>query len=307
VSLPGPGVLLRAARAPSLVAGAMPPLVAGALATWQGHAVSLLQLALCVLGIVALQAGVNLANDYFDDASGLDADPEFSSNPFPLGSRAIQTGALSRRAVLVFSGACFATGAACGVWLDTVHPGHTVLALGALGALLGWFYTAPPLRIAYRGAGELVTFALFGPLACLGTTTVLTGGVNAAAGLVSTVVGVLAMAILYMHHFPQHDADRRHGKKTPVVRLGPARAGRLVPVILAVPYALVAWAVGIGALPWPTLAFALTAPLAVRAARTALAQADQARAMTRAFGQVLGVHFFGSLLLVGGLLLGTAG
>lgn len=300
-----PGDLVRAVRAPSLTAGAMPPLVAAALAAWQGQPVDALHLGLCVLGIVALQAGVNLANDYFDDASGLDADPEFSSNPFPLGSRAIQTGALSRRGVLAFSGICFAVGAACGVALDAVHPGHVVLLLGATGALLGWFYTAPPLRIAYRGAGEPVTFALFGPLAFLGTTYVLTGAVDAAAAWVSVAIGTLAMAILYMHHFPQHDADRRHGKRTPIVRLGPARAGRLVPAILAVPYVIVLAAVAAGALPWPALAFALTVPLSLGATRTALSRADQPRAMTRAFAQVLGVHFFGSLLLVGGLLLGA--
>jgi hypothetical protein len=29
--------------------------------------------------------------------------------------------------------------------------------------------------------------------------------------------------------FPQYEADRRHGKKTPIVRLGPVAAGRWVP------------------------------------------------------------------------------
>jgi 1,4-dihydroxy-2-naphthoate octaprenyltransferase len=301
----GPGDLVRAVRAPSLVAGLMPPLVAGALAAWQGRPVDPLHLALCALGVVALQAGVNLANDYFDDASGLDADPDFSSMPFPLGSRVIQSGALSRRGVLVFSAACFGAGAACGLALDAVHPGNVVLGLGAAGALLGWFYTAPPLRLAYRGVGEPVTFALFGPLAVLGTTYVLTGGVDAAAALLSVVVGLLVMTILYVHHFPQHEADRRHAKRTPVVRLGPARAGRLVPLFLALPYALVAAAVAAGMLPWPTLGFGLTLPLALRATRAALSRAEQPRAMTRAFAQVLGVHFFGSLLLAGGLLLGA--
>ena len=66
-------------------------------------------------------------------------------------------------------------GAACGLALNTIHPGHVVLALGATGFVLGWFYTAPPLRIAYRGAGEPVIFLLFGPLAGLGTYYVQTG------------------------------------------------------------------------------------------------------------------------------------
>lgn len=299
----GPGLWLRAVRAPSLAAGAMPVLVLTALVAYQGHPVHLGRFALTLLGMVALQAGVNLVNDYFDDESGLDADPDFARNPFPLGSRVIQAGELTRRQVLLLAGLCFAVGAGAGLVLDAIHPGHVVLWLGLAGAALGFFYTAPPLRIAYHGAGEPVTFLLFGPLAGLGVCYVQTGRVDAAALLLSCVVGVLAMAILYLHHFPQYEADARHGKRTPIVRLGPQGAGRLVPAILALPYAGVAAAVGLGFAPVWALAFFATLPLAVAASRTALRAASDARRMTRAFAQVAGLHLVGGLLLAGSLLL----
>jgi 1,4-dihydroxy-2-naphthoate octaprenyltransferase len=298
------GLILRATRAPSLVAGAMPAIVLNALVAHQGHPVSAARFAATLAGLVLAQAGVNLVNDYFDDASGLDADPDFARNPFPLGSRVIQSGALTRRGVLALAAACFAGAAACGLWLDTLHPGHVVLALGLAGFLLGFFYTAPPLRIAYHGAGEPIIFLLFGPLAGLGSYYVQTGRVDATAAFVSGIVGILVMAILYLHHFPQHDADARHRKKTPVVRLGPSGAGRLVPAMLALPYALVAAGAAFGWLPPFALAFFLSAPLAVGASRTALRQAADARAMTRAFGQVAGLNLVGGLLLAGGLWLG---
>jgi 1,4-dihydroxy-2-naphthoate octaprenyltransferase len=267
----------------------------------QGEPVHGLRFALTLLGIVALQAGVNVVNDLFDDASGLDADPAFAKNPFPLGSRALQSGALSRRGMWALAASCFGVGAACGLALDTLHPGHVVLALGATGFVLGWFYTAPPLSIAYRGAGEPVIFLLFGPLAGLGTYYVQTGSVNGAAALLSCAVGVLATTILFLHHFPQHAADAKHGKRTPIVRLGPKSAGRLVPWLLAAPYALVLAAVALGAVPPWALAFFATAPLALAVARTALRRADDARAMTAAVAQALGVDFFGGLLLAAGL------
>jgi 1,4-dihydroxy-2-naphthoate octaprenyltransferase len=298
------GLVLRATRAPSLVAGAMPALVLTALVAHQGYPVDGARFAATLIGLVLLQAGVNLVNDFFDDASGLDADPAFEKNPFPLGSRVIQSGELTRRGVLALAAACFAGGAACGLWLDTLHPGHVVLALGATGFLLGYFYTAPPLRISYHGAGEPVTFLLFGPLAGLGTYYVQTGHFDAVAAFVSCIVGILVMAILFLHHFPQHDADARHRKQTPVVRLGPAGAGRLVPAMLTLPYLLVAAGVGLAWLPPFALAFFLSAPLAVAASRTALRQAGDARAMTRAFGQVAGLNLFGGLLLAGGIWLG---
>ena len=298
------GLILRATRAPSLVAGAMPAIVLTALVAHQGLEVHAARFAATLVGLVLLQAGVNLVNDYFDDQSGLDADPDFEGNPFPLGSRVIQSGALSRRGVLGLAAACFAGGAACGLWLDTLHPGHVVLALGATGFLLGYFYTAPPLRIAYHGAGEPVTFLLFGPLAGLGSYYVHTGRFDPAAAFVSCIVGVLVMAILYLHHFPQHDADARHRKRTPVVRLGPAGAGRLVPAMLTLPYLLVAAGVAVGWLPAFAFAFFLSAPLAVAASRTALRSAADPRAMTRAFGQVAGLNLVGGLLLAGGIWLG---
>jgi 1,4-dihydroxy-2-naphthoate phytyltransferase len=294
-------VLLGAVRAGSLVVGATPALVLTALAAAQGWPVHGWRFALTLLGLVALQAGVNVANDLFDDASGLDADPDFAKNPFPLGSRALQSGALSRRGMWVLAAGCFGVGAACGLVLNAIHPGHVVLALGVTGFVLGWFYTAPPLSIAYRGAGEPVIFLLFGPLAGLGTYYVQTGGVNPAAVLLSCAVGVLAMTILYLHHFPQHAADAKHGKKTPIVRLGPRTAGRLVPWLLAAPYALVLAAVALALLPPFALVFFATAPLALAVARTALRRADDVRAMTGAVAQALGVDFFGGLLLAAGL------
>jgi 1,4-dihydroxy-2-naphthoate phytyltransferase len=292
---------LAAVRAGSLVVGATPVLVLTALVAAQGWPVHGGRFALTLLGLVALQAGVNVVNDLFDDASGLDADPAFSDNPFPLGSRALQTGALSRRGMWTLAAACFGVGAACGLALDTIHAGHVVLALGAAGFVLGWFYTAPPLSIAYRGAGEPVIFLLFGPLAGLGTFYVQTGFVSAAAALLSCAVGVLAMTILFLHHFPQHAADKKHGKRTPIVRLGPKSAGRLVPWLLVAPYLLVLAAVALGALPVFVLAFFATVPLALSVARTALRRADDARAMTAAVGQALGVDFLGGLLLAAGL------
>ncbi len=289
------GLLLRATRAPSLLAGAMPAIVMPALVSWQGHEVHAVPALLTVLGLIALQAGVNVINDLFDDESGLDADPDFEKSPFPLGSRVLQTGALSRGGMWGLAAGCFGLGLVCGVSLDGIHPGHTVWWIGVAGAVLGYFYTAPPLKLAYYGLGEPIIFLLFGPMAGLGAYFVQTGRLeDGPALLVASALGVLIMAVLYLHHFPQHDADARHGKKTPIVRLGQVRAGRLVPVMLAIPFLLVGAAVVQGALPVLALAFLLGIVPAVSASRTALTQATDGRRMTAAFGQVM------LTLLVGG-------
>ncbi|MDX1384714.1 MAG: prenyltransferase, partial [Thermoanaerobaculia bacterium] len=184
--------LLRAVRAPSLTAGAMPVLTANALVWHQGLPVRVDVLGLTLAGMLLAQSGVNLVNDYFDDRSGLDADPDFADSVFPLGSRVIQSGRLSSRGVAIFAAVCFAVAAACGVALDRIHDGHVVLWIAVTGGVLGYFYTAPPLRIAYHGVGEPVTFLLFGPLAGVGAYYVQTGGFDRAAGLLASIVGWLA-------------------------------------------------------------------------------------------------------------------
>jgi len=293
--------LVRATRAPSLFAGALPALVLTALVAAEGGPVNWDRFALTLLGLIALQAGVNVVNDLFDDASGLDADPAFAKNPFPLGSRVIQSGVLTRRGMWALAAACFGSGLACGLALDRFHPGHVVLIIGALGFLFGFFYTAPPLRLAYHGVGEPVIFLLFGPLAGLGTYYVQTGAFTLPAFLLSCVVGLLDTAILFLHHFPQREADAKHGKQTPIVRLGAPGAARLVPWLLGLPFALVIVAVALRAIPLAALAFLAAAPLALRASRTALAQAGDARGMTVAFGQTMGFALGGGLALAAGL------
>jgi 1,4-dihydroxy-2-naphthoate octaprenyltransferase len=190
-----PGTLLRALRAQSLNAAAMSVLCATALVAYDGHTVHGLYFALTLIGMVAAQGAVNLVNDYFDDASGLDADPEFAKNPFPLGSRAIQSGALSKRGVLVFAALCAGLALACGVLLNVAQAGNTVLWIALGAGTLGYFYTAPPLRIAYHGAGEPLTFLLFGPVAGAGTYHVPTGDVTGAGRLVP---GILALPCLLL-------------------------------------------------------------------------------------------------------------
>jgi 1,4-dihydroxy-2-naphthoate phytyltransferase len=299
--LPSLGTLVRALRAPSLTAGAMPVLTVTALVAYDGVTPNGVTFALTLLGMVAAQGAVNLVNDLFDDASGLDADPDFAKAPFPLGSRVIQTGALSKRGVAIFAATCAGVAVACGLALNARAPGNALLWICLAAAALGYFYTAPPLRIAYHGAGEPVTFLLFGPLAGAGTYFAQTGTVTRGCLGVSSIVGLLAMAILYMHHFPQHDADKRHGKRTPVVRLGPAGAGRLVPFVLALPYGLVGLGIGAGWLPATAWLFWLSLPFAVLASRTAWREANDPRRMTQAFASVFGLHFTGGLLLAASL------
>lgn len=126
-------------------------------------------------------SAVNLVNDYFGDTSGLDADPEFAMNPFPLDSRVIQSGALSKRRVVVFAARCAGLALACGVLLNAAQSGNTALwialATGA-GRLVPAILALPYLLLAFAIAtgalpGWVALSFLSLPFALLASRTAL--------------------------------------------------------------------------------------------------------------------------------------
>ncbi|HUT32001.1 MAG TPA: prenyltransferase [Planctomycetota bacterium] len=232
-----------AARLPFLTASVM-PVLATAAAAWRADGSLSLGLAgLALVGIALIHAGANLSNDYFDHRSGADGANRFST-PFSGGSRVIQEGVVSPRAIVTAAAVCTAAGAACGIWLWLHTPGHVLLVIGGVGIATSWFYTAPPLRLVHRGVGELATMMGFGVLPALGTEWVLRGRLTLEVSWVGLPAGLLVAAILLINEFPDREADAAAGKRTLVVRLGPRRAVAAYALVLAATYG----AVGVGVL-----------------------------------------------------------
>jgi len=287
-----------AARVPFLTASVM-PVVAATAACWRTtgrlnpwHAL------LAIVGVALVQAGANLANDYFDHLSGDDPANRLST-PFSGGSRVIQDGIVSARAVLVAALACLSAGAACGIilWLRT--PGHTLLVIGLAGMAIAWFYTAPPLRLVHRGLGELALGIAFGPLPVLGAEYVQHGALTLAVGWLGVPAGLLVVAILEINEFPDVAADASVGKRTVVVRLGLRGAIALYEALVLGAYASVAVGIAAGWLPPLTALVALVAPLSWKAIRVLRAHPDDVRALVPAMAATVGQHAAFLLLLTG--------
>ncbi|MBM7808025.1 1,4-dihydroxy-2-naphthoate octaprenyltransferase [Geodermatophilus bullaregiensis] len=168
--------------------------------------------------IACIHAGVNSANEYFDYLSGADL-AVTEDMRFGGGTRVLPSGRLQPRTVLVASMVCFAVGAAMGMFV-VVRTTFWVLLLGVLGASLGYFYTAPPLKLAYRALGELFVGLAFGPLMVLGAVYSQASQVGWGAIAVSLTVGLLNAAAIVCHRFPDAEPDALTGKRTLVVVLG---------------------------------------------------------------------------------------
>lgn len=212
-------------RLPFLTATLVPVLLAAAwIATQPALGINWLAFGLVVAGALALHLAANTFNDYWDWASGTDQANNDYFLPFSGGSRAIELGLVTARGMFLVGTVSLLVAAALGgalVFLD--RP--LVLAFGAAGALMGFFYTAPPLRLsARRGLGELATFLNFGPLLTAGAIYGISGHIGLDSFLVGVPIGLLTLAILWVNEFPDVAGDLHTGKNHLVATLGTRRA-----------------------------------------------------------------------------------
>jgi 1,4-dihydroxy-2-naphthoate octaprenyltransferase len=184
-------------------------------------------LALTVLGIFCIEVAKNASGEIFDFDSGADTAvaPEDRS-PFSGGKRVLVDGLLTRSQTWGIAAAGYVCGAVAGIAIATLRePG--VLWIGVLGMACAWFYHAPPLKLSYRGLGELAVVLAYGPLICTGTYLVQRGSVSREVLLLSIPLGLLIAAFLVINEFPDVRADLAAGKRNLVVRLGRKRASLL--------------------------------------------------------------------------------
>lgn len=227
---------IKALRAPFFTASGMSAVVGSAAAWSDGSPRDYTAFAFTVTGVVALHAGANLANDYYDHLSGNDAANKYF-NPFSGGSRLIQNRLMPPRHILAGSAVSFAVAALCAAYLLLTRWGWEIPLLGCLGLLLGFLYTAAPVKLSYRGLGEAAIFAAFGPLATAGSYFVQAGHITATAVGCGVPVGILVALILLVNEFPDREADGAAGKRTLIVRLGLDRGLLLCAVLYALAFA----------------------------------------------------------------------
>ncbi len=250
-----PGALavwIQAIRAPSLSAAAIPVLLGVAVAARAGF-FSLGRMILALVGAMAIQAGTNLINDYYDFRSG--ADSEQSLGP----SMVIQRGLLSADQVWRGGIAAFAIGAAIGLVLVYLC-GWPILAIGIPSVAAGYFYTASPVSRAYVALGELTGFIFMGPAIVMGADFVMAMNFSAAALWASIPLGFLVAGILHANNIRDIESDTRHGKRTVATILGRAGANYELIALDVAASATTIIAVLAHALPWITLVVFITIP-----------------------------------------------
>jgi 1,4-dihydroxy-2-naphthoate octaprenyltransferase len=258
--------IIKVMRAPFFASLATSVLVGTAIAWYDGF-FNLSYFFLTLIGVVCINAGMNMSNDYFDHRSGND-EANKHLTPFSGGSRTIQEGVLSAEQVLAWSLFFYLIGIAVGLYL-TWTRGRMVLWLGIAGVFIAFFSSAPPFRLNYlgHGLGELATGIGSGPLIVLGSYYVQAQQATCETLWMSIPVGLLGASLIWINEFPDYEADKAVDKDTLVVVLGRQRAIWGYIGLLVASYVVVIVGVALGVLPAMLLVMLLTLPLAYGAIR----------------------------------------
>src|SRR5580704_5525336 len=243
-------IWLQAVRAPSLSAAAVPVLLGTAVAARDGffHGWRML---LALIGAVAIQAGTNLINDYYDFRSG--ADSHESLGP----SMVIQRGLLTPEQVWRGGIVAFGIGAVLGLMLVYLC-GWPILAIGIPSIAAGYFYTAAPVSLAYIALGELTVFLFMGPAIVVGSYFVMAMHISSSAIWASIPLGFLVAGILHANNIRDIESDTRHGKRTLATILGREGANYELIALDVAAYLTTIVGVLVHAIPWIALAVFIT-------------------------------------------------
>jgi len=293
---------LRTTRLPFLSATIVPVVLGIVIAARQGS-FDPLTAVLTVVGAAFVQLGLNVANDVFDSAQGAD-EANVTPTQFSGGSRVIQYGLVSFRQMAGIATVFYVAAAVIGLVLLALRGSEALLVIGVVGFIVSIGYTAPPLKLVYRGLGEIAVAVGFGPLMLLGAYVVQTRGALSWEPFVASLpIALLVALILYVNEIPDRRGDARAGKRTLPVRfsreavIGGYRAAAIVA------YGIVVAGVVVGLLPIPALLVLLSVPLALQVSRGLEPNYDNPYGLMAVMGVNVKVHLYAGLLLLAGYVL----
>lgn len=291
----GPGLLTTAAslirliRYRFLLFAGLLPFGLGQIIAWHEHrAFEGWAFAIALAGLAFVLVGVESFNEYFDARIGTDR--VFSLEREEVPASRFVLGLVS-----------FAAAAAVMVVL-TWRLGWPVAAFAAVGAVAACFYVTPPVKLAYRGLGELAIAVSYGPMMTAGSFFVQAQHVDGAPFIAGAVPALLILCVAVINEIPDFYGDRIVGKRNITVRLGRAGAIRLYGVVSAACFGFILAAALGGILPRACLVALLPLPLAVRNFVIARRHADDPHAFIPAIRGAIVVYSLAVILLAIGYL-----
>ncbi|MCF8259401.1 MAG: prenyltransferase [Melioribacteraceae bacterium] len=220
-------------RAPFLSSVYAPILAGTAASVVITHDLDLIAFILVMIMGTGLHAATNVYNDIYDTIQGTDKINE-NRNEFSGGSGILVTNPdyfpkmynVARMSLIV---AFIATIALTFVINERLYP--LLFGLYFLSAFYAKYYTAAPVKLAYRGLGEISVWLAFGPMGVLVASVSQNLGLHESIYWVMPATGLSTMSILWIGQMIDLDADKATGKLGMVSRIGLEKAKTVFPFI----------------------------------------------------------------------------
>ncbi|MFA5055400.1 MAG: prenyltransferase [Dehalococcoidia bacterium] len=272
-----------------------------AVSLFEDYAFRPLYFALAFIGAFFAHMAVNILNEYSDYKTGID----FNTKPTPFsgGSKALPSGKLDAKKVLIFGLSCLAITAAIGIYFITVYQ-WKIAPVGILGVLIVFLYT--PYLTRLPGITEIVGPGLGFGLMVFGTYVTQSGQYySAGAIVVSVVAGLLIADLLLINEFPDVEADKPAGRKHLPIILGKTKAGIVYSAFLIGAYVAIIAGAAAGVLPWLALVGLLTLPLGFKAMNAAVKHNNDMSKLIPALGADVITVLVTPLLMSIGIVIAT--
>jgi len=257
---------IMAARPATLPAGIAPVMIGTAIA-WHDGVFAVLPFVVVLFAVLAIQIGVNFANDLADAARGADTGARIGPQR-AVASGVISAGDMKRGIAIAFGLASLA-----GLYLIW-YAGWPIFVIGVVSVLAALGYTNGPIPYGYYGLGELFVFIFFGLVATAGTRFVFSSSVPASAWAAGVVMGLLASAILEANNIRDIDTDRKARKRTLAVVIGRTWAPRLFAATIVSSFIWIILSVAVGWFPPLAMITLILAPLSIPLIRTIFTETE---------------------------------
>jgi 1,4-dihydroxy-2-naphthoate polyprenyltransferase len=248
---------LRIVRIRFLLASIISVFLGLAINWWQNTTINLEFAGLTLAGVVALHASVDLLNDYWDYKRKIDT--ETKRTKFSGGTGVLPEGLLNPSEVYRAGIILLVVGGLIGAYF-VFERGITIAIILGFAIISIYFYST---RIVDSGLGE-VFVAIKGAMIVLGTYFVQSSQITAEPVLAGIVSGVLSSTVLFVNSFPDHDADKSHGRRTLVILLGRAKAASSIWIFPAISYGVIITAVALHLFPIVSLVTLVTIPIVIK-------------------------------------------
>lgn len=217
---------------------------------------------LLITGLICNNIALNMSDDYFDYKYGADRiSKSGTKNKYSGGSGVLTSKEMTPETMR--EGFLFLYGivVVLGLYL-AAEIGWIILILGIFGLFSSYYYTAPPIKLAYHGLGEIMIFICHGPLIIVGSYYVQAQNIPVELIMLSLPIGLLMFCKILANELPDYLEDLNAGKKNLVVRLGKKRGLKLLIFSLIAVYFVIVLNVLLGFATTITLCALLTVVIA---------------------------------------------